>query len=61
MTALQRTTRTSVAPARVALAPLADTSTFADRAYAALKNVIVSLNVYSEPSEVRLDERQLAQ
>jgi DNA-binding GntR family transcriptional regulator len=48
-------------PARVALAPLADTSTFADRAYLALKDVIVSLNVYERTEEVRLDERQLAQ
>ena len=47
--------------ARVALAPLDHTSTFADRAYTALRNVIVSLNVYDEPGEVRLDERQLAQ
>jgi DNA-binding GntR family transcriptional regulator len=47
--------------ARVALAPLEHTSTFADRAYTALRNVIVSLNVYDEPGEVRLDERQLAQ
>ncbi|HKA71331.1 MAG TPA: GntR family transcriptional regulator [Xanthobacteraceae bacterium] len=46
---------------RIVLAPLEDTSTFADRAYAALKDVIVSLNVYDQPSEVRLDERQLAQ
>jgi len=47
--------------ARVALVPLEQTSTFADRAYTALRNVIVSLNVYDEPGEVRLDERQLAQ
>jgi DNA-binding GntR family transcriptional regulator len=43
------------------LAPLEDTSTFADRAYAALKDVIVSLNIYEQSTEVRLDERQLAQ
>jgi DNA-binding GntR family transcriptional regulator len=43
------------------LAPLEDTSTFADRAYAALKDVIVSLNIYEQAAEVRLDERQLAQ
>ena len=49
------------APAsRVVLAPLEDTSTFADRAYAALKDTIVSLNVYEQDGEVRLDERQLA-
>ena len=43
------------------LAPLEDTSTFADRAYVALKDVIVSLNIYEQSTEVRLDERQLAQ
>src|SRR6476659_10588218 len=49
------------APAsRVVLAPLEDTSTFADRAYAALKDTIVSLNVYEQNGDVRLDERQLA-
>ena len=47
--------------ARVVLAPLGDTSTFADRAYTALKDTIVTLNVYDQPGEVRLDERQLAQ
>ncbi len=47
-------------PGRVAVSPLADTSTFADRAYAALKDVIVSLNIYNRDDEVRLDERQLA-
>jgi DNA-binding GntR family transcriptional regulator len=46
---------------RVAVARLEDTSTFADRAYAALKDVILSLDVYGRPEEVRLDERQLAQ
>ena len=45
---------------RIVLAPLGDTSTFADRAYTALKDTIVSLNVYEQPGEVRLDERQLA-
>jgi DNA-binding GntR family transcriptional regulator len=46
---------------RVAVAPLEDTSTFADRAYVALKDVISSLDIYEQPGEVRLDERQLAQ
>jgi len=49
------------ATARVVVPPLDDTSTFADRAYTALRDVIVSLNVYDEPGDVRLDERQLAQ
>jgi DNA-binding GntR family transcriptional regulator len=46
---------------RIAVGPLQDTSTFADRAYTALKDVIVSLNVYDQQGDVRLDERQLAQ
>jgi len=50
----------SEAAPRVVLAPIGDTSTFADRAYTALKDTIVSLNVYEQPGEVRLDERQLA-
>ena len=45
---------------RIVLAPLEDTSTFADRAYTALKGTIVALNIYDQPDEVRLDERQLA-
>ena len=49
------------APAtRIVLAPLEDTSTFADRAYTALKGVILSLDIYKKPGDVRLDERQLA-
>src|SRR5215831_9340831 len=47
--------------ARVAVARLEDTSTFADRAYIALKDVILSLDIYDQQHEVRLDERQLAQ
>src|SRR3954470_25040534 len=46
--------------ARIVLAPLGDTSTFADRAYTALKDTIVSLNIYEQAGEVRVDERQLA-
>ncbi len=53
--------RTGQTKARVALAPLADTSTFAERAYVALKDVILSIDVYEGPGEVRLDERALAQ
>jgi len=52
--------RTIEAAARVAVSPLEDTSTFADRAYAALKDVILSLDIYNRSGEVRLDERQLA-
>jgi DNA-binding GntR family transcriptional regulator len=52
--------RSSESESRVAVAPLEDTSTFADRAYAALKSVILSLDIYEKPGDVRLDERQLA-
>src|ERR1700754_3619073 len=52
--------RSGESTARIVLAPLEDPSTFADRAYTALKGTIVSLNVYEQPGEVRLDERQLA-
>src|ERR1700674_1916809 len=61
MTMMPPRNRTSEATARIAVAPLENTSTFADRAYAALRDVIVSLNVYDQPGDVRLDERQLAQ
>jgi DNA-binding GntR family transcriptional regulator len=58
---LQREARVAgVEVARVALAPLEDTSTFADRAYTALRDVIVRLNIYDQDEDVRLDERQLA-
>jgi DNA-binding GntR family transcriptional regulator len=45
----------------IAVAPLDDLSTFKSRAYAALRDVIVSLDVYDSRNEVRLDERRLAQ
>src|SRR6202158_5332127 len=52
--------RTVEAAARIAISPLEDTSTFADRAYAALRDVILSLDIYNRSGEVRLHERQLA-
>jgi DNA-binding GntR family transcriptional regulator len=52
--------RSLEATARIAVPPLEDTSTFADRAYAALRDVILSLDIYNRSGEVRLDERQLA-
>jgi DNA-binding GntR family transcriptional regulator len=41
--------------------PIVSPASFKNRAYAALKSVIVSLDVYRSRSEVRLDERRLAQ
>jgi DNA-binding GntR family transcriptional regulator len=52
--------RSIEAAPRIAVSPLEDTSTFADRAYTALRDVILSLDIYNRPGEVRLDERQLA-
>ena len=60
MNTLPPRSRPSEPEPRVAVAPLEDTSTFADRAYAALKNVILSLDIYEKPGDVRLDERQIA-
>jgi DNA-binding GntR family transcriptional regulator len=45
---------------RLALEPLASES-FKNKAYAALKNVIAGMDVYRSRSDIRLDERQLAQ
>src|SRR5438094_6894957 len=61
MNSLTNRSRTVECAARVSLAPLEDTSTFAERAYRALRDVIVSLDVYGQPGEVRLDERRLAE
>jgi DNA-binding GntR family transcriptional regulator len=44
---------------RVAVVPLASES-FKRKAYAALRDVIVSMDVYSSRSDIRLDERRLA-
>jgi DNA-binding GntR family transcriptional regulator len=48
-------------PLSVTVEPIASPASFKSRAYTALKNVIVSLDVYRQRSEVRLDERRLAQ
>src|SRR5947208_14098409 len=61
MSSISTRNRTAESPERVSLAPLGDTSTFADRAYRALREVILSLDVYDQPGEIRLDERRLAQ
>jgi len=47
--------------ARLVVPPIDSRETFKDKAYVALKNVIVSMDVYRSRSEIRLDERQLAQ
>ena len=46
---------------RLAIDPIDTSFSFKNKAYAALKSVIVSMDVYRSRSEIRLDERQLAQ
>ncbi len=46
---------------RVVVGPIDSPETFKDKAYAALRNVIVSSDVYRSRADIRLDERQLAQ
>src|SRR5205814_7945753 len=47
-------------PPRVAVEPIATPLSFKNKAYAALKNVIVAMDVYRSRSDIRLDERRLA-
>ncbi len=47
------------APALV-LQPLNTNVSFRDQAYAALKQAIMQADIYSQPQEIRLDERQLS-
>jgi DNA-binding GntR family transcriptional regulator len=46
---------------KLALEPIDTSFSFKNKAYAALKNVIVSMDIYRSRSEIRLDERKLAQ
>ena len=46
---------------RLVVAPIGSRETFKDKAYAALRDVIVSSGVYRSRTDIRLDERQLAQ
>ena len=47
--------------ARLVVAPIDSRETFKDKAYTALRNVIVSSDIYRSRTDIRLDERQLAQ
>src|SRR5205807_299206 len=51
----------SMGEARLVVAPIDSRETFKDKAYTALRNVIVSSDVYRSRTDIRLDERQLAQ
>ncbi len=47
-------------PARLAVEPIDTSFSFKNKAYNALKQAIVSMNIYQTAGEIRLDERQLA-
>src|SRR5215469_10063004 len=47
-------------PARPRLEPIDTSFSFKNKAYAALKSVIVDMDVYGSRTEIRLDERSLA-
>jgi DNA-binding GntR family transcriptional regulator len=47
--------------ARLVVAPIDNRETFKDKAYTALRNVIESSDIYRSRTDIRLDERQLAQ
>jgi DNA-binding GntR family transcriptional regulator len=47
--------------ARLVVAPIDSRETFKDKAYTALRSLIVSSDVYRSRTNIRLDERQLAQ
>jgi DNA-binding GntR family transcriptional regulator len=46
---------------RPMIEPIDTSFSFKNKAYAALKNVIVSMDIYKSRNDIRLDERQLAQ
>jgi DNA-binding GntR family transcriptional regulator len=48
-------------PPRLAIQPIDTSFSFKNKAYTALKNVIVSMDIYRSRNDIRLDERQLAQ
>ena len=49
-----------MAPARLAVEPIDTSFSFKNKAYDALKQAIVSMNIYGSAGDLRLDERQLA-
>ena len=52
---------TTMTDARLVVGPIDSRETFKDKAYVALRNVIVSSDIYRSRTDLRLDERQLAQ
>ena len=50
-----------MATPRLDVKPIDTQSSFRTQAYHALKQAITSVNIYAQPQEIRLDERQLSQ
>ncbi|HUJ76428.1 MAG TPA: GntR family transcriptional regulator [bacterium] len=50
----------NVSTARLAVQPLDINFSLKDKVYQALKEAILSMNIYGSPTEIRLDERQLS-
>ena len=44
----------------LSLRPINTNVSFRDQAYAALKQAIMQTDIYAQPHEIRLDERQLS-
>ncbi|HEX3937579.1 MAG TPA: GntR family transcriptional regulator [Xanthobacteraceae bacterium] len=53
-------TRGRISPTRPQLQPIDTSFSFKSKAYAALKSVIVGMDIYGSRSDIRLDERSLA-
>jgi len=51
----------AAATAQPAFSPIDITPSFKNKAYAALKNAIVAMDIYRSRNDIRLDERKLAQ
>lgn len=56
-----RRTRPAATSPHIDIEPIGASLSFKHKAYAALKNVIVGMDVYQSREDIRLDERQLAQ
>jgi len=57
----RRSSSAGAADAQPALAPIDAAPSFKHKAYAALKNAIVAMDIYRSRDDIRLDERKLAQ
>src|ERR1700674_2378582 len=57
----ERSRSSAAAAPRLAIQPFDTSFSFKNKAYAALKDVIVSMDIYRSRNDIRLDERQLAQ